>query len=312
MPKDKKKKGAPIASVPTGPPRLLVIGKTSAARNPGQWRIAEGMVVRQGRPTTAGHLFHGECTLEGVREGKGTEYYPNGNRYVGNFKNGVREGSGVLVMKSGTRYEGDFSNGRFHGQGTLTTASGAVVLQGTWHSGRLEGHGKAIHGDGSVYEGTFEGGLRHGSGRVVYADGSVYKGEFAKGFRHGKGILSSTRDRGSSSGGGGGSGGGNVYEGEWRLDMREGHGTVTYPSGASWTGLWAADERVTATATTITTSTTKTTETQHVDNSDINNSVVGGDNSVGGGNGTQPHPRPDSASAFPRRATARPITNPVS
>ena len=41
-------------------------------------------------------------------EGKGVWSWPNGDKYIRNFKNGKYNGYGVLVYNDGKRYEGDF------------------------------------------------------------------------------------------------------------------------------------------------------------------------------------------------------------
>ena len=49
-----------------------------------------------------------------MKEGKGIEYYPNGERYEGDFRNDKKEGKGIYYHNEepfkGDRYEGDFRN----------------------------------------------------------------------------------------------------------------------------------------------------------------------------------------------------------
>ena len=42
----------------------------------------------------------------GMKEGYGILYYPNGNKYEGEWKNGLREGYGIYYYANGDRYEG--------------------------------------------------------------------------------------------------------------------------------------------------------------------------------------------------------------
>ena len=48
--------------------------------------------------------------VNGVSEGKGIDYYNNGDRYEGDFRNGRKEGKGIYYYHNGDRYEGDWRN----------------------------------------------------------------------------------------------------------------------------------------------------------------------------------------------------------
>ena len=50
-------------------------------------------------------VYEGEFTLNNFN-GKGTYYYPNGDKYEGHFSNGLRHGSGVYHYANGDRYTG--------------------------------------------------------------------------------------------------------------------------------------------------------------------------------------------------------------
>ena len=54
----------------------------------------------------------------GLKNGKGVEYYPNGKiKYEGKFLDDKFEGKGKYIYKSGESYIGKFKNGLFHGKG---------------------------------------------------------------------------------------------------------------------------------------------------------------------------------------------------
>ena len=55
--------------------------------------------------------------VNGLPEGKGIEYYPNGERYEGDFRNGKQEGKGIYYFSNGGRYEGDWRNDEKEGKG---------------------------------------------------------------------------------------------------------------------------------------------------------------------------------------------------
>ena len=46
-----------------------------------------------------------------MEEGKGKEYFTNGDRYEGDFKNGMREGKGIYYHNSREEYNGDIYEG---------------------------------------------------------------------------------------------------------------------------------------------------------------------------------------------------------
>jgi hypothetical protein len=60
----------------------------------------------------------------------GIKTFPNGDKYVGEFKDGRRNGQGTLSAPNGLEYVGEFKNDMFNGQGTLFAPNGAVITQG--------------------------------------------------------------------------------------------------------------------------------------------------------------------------------------
>jgi len=92
------------------------------------------------------------------------------------------------------------------------------------------GEGSYVFPDGSVYTGSWKNSRFHGKGEMQYADGEVYTGSFKKGKRHGKGshVYPIDSQRGSLSGA--------VYQGPWRNDSPNGHGSFKFSSGADYEG----------------------------------------------------------------------------
>ena len=76
----------------------------------------------------------------------GTQNLPDGERYVGEFRNGERHGRGTSTLADGERYIGEFRDGKRHGLGSFTTADG----------GRYVGHFRddAFNGQGSIFSPT--------------------------------------------------------------------------------------------------------------------------------------------------------------
>ena len=99
------------------------------------------------------------CIEGDCYNGQGTETFPNGYKYVGEFKNGKR-----------------------HGQGTYSWPYWKSLLPG------YKGSYKKYDGTFSKYVGEFKNGLRHGKGTQTYPDGYKYVGEFKDDEKNGQGI----------------------------------------------------------------------------------------------------------------------------
>lgn len=50
--------------------------------------------------------------------------FPNGDVYLGEFRDGKATGRGTITFASGGKYDGEFRNGVRHGKGTFTIANG--------------------------------------------------------------------------------------------------------------------------------------------------------------------------------------------
>ena len=61
--------------------------------------------------------------------------YPNGDKYVGEYKDGGRHGQGTYTWADGKKYVGEFKDDKRHGQGTWTQADGTVI-KGSWINGK--------------------------------------------------------------------------------------------------------------------------------------------------------------------------------
>ena len=64
-----------------------------------------------------GQVYKGSF-VNGEREGKGVETYPDGDFYNGSFKNGLKHGRGrytFAAARTGRFFEGPWENGEFKG-----------------------------------------------------------------------------------------------------------------------------------------------------------------------------------------------------
>ena len=70
-----------------------------------------------------------------VRTGRGTYTSPNGDKYVGEFKEGKENGQGTQTWSNGDKYVGEWKDGNWNGQGTFTWVDGRKN-EGKWKDGK--------------------------------------------------------------------------------------------------------------------------------------------------------------------------------
>ena len=137
--------------------------------------------------------------VNGIREGKGTFTFSNGNEYIGNFvdnksngvgrmkynngdeylgnwEEGTKEGMGIYTWKNGYMYIGDFKDGKMDGEGSCFNSKGELVYSGEWLKGQIHGKGKYIWNKNKYYEGEFVQGEKHGTGVFYLNSQPVYTG----------------------------------------------------------------------------------------------------------------------------------------
>jgi hypothetical protein len=66
------------------------------------------------------------CGSSYCRSGKGYYDYPDGSRWIGEFKEGVPFGHGICYYANGDRYEGEWSNNAPYGEGVMHFVNGRV------------------------------------------------------------------------------------------------------------------------------------------------------------------------------------------
>lgn len=82
-----------------------------------------------------GAIYHGQWSQDGLREGKGTQIWKDGSKYVGYWKNDQANGKGRLIHADGDVYEGEWYNDKAQGRGTYEHMDGAKYI-GDWKEDR--------------------------------------------------------------------------------------------------------------------------------------------------------------------------------
>jgi hypothetical protein len=109
-------------------------------------------------------------------------YYPNGEKYIGQWKFQTRNGNGVLHETKGTQ-DGVWLDGAF--VGVTRGIGGEGCITGNCESG----HGTYIYPDKTLYEGAFRKGMAEGYGVCYYSDGDIYAGDWKTHKFEGKGTM---------------------------------------------------------------------------------------------------------------------------
>ena len=67
--------------------------------------------------------------------GQGTYTKPNGEKYVGEFRDGYPNGQGTFTTPDGGKYVGEYKDGNPNGQGSSYGSNGVILQSGVWANG---------------------------------------------------------------------------------------------------------------------------------------------------------------------------------
>jgi uncharacterized caspase-like protein len=179
--------------------------------------------LKQGKGTYVwenGDRYEGAFTADRA-DGRGKYHFANGDTYEGDVKAGVIVGRGTYVAKNGDVFEGSFTNGKPHGVGVYRFATGDRY-EGEMDEGRLQGRGHYVNKNGDRIEAPFTDGKPQGRGIYRFSNGDRYEGEINGGELSGRGTYFY--------------GSGLKYEGEVRQGQPQGKGVFWFQDGSRFEG----------------------------------------------------------------------------
>lgn len=134
-----------------------------------------------------GTMFRG-TVLDGLRSGYGTYVWPDGEYYTGGWIDGKASGKGVMTYSNGWVVEGIFGYNRcIFGECRIKTpdASYCVKITGSALASTVQ----VEYSNGAKYSGEYDGTGLTGFGEMDYSNGASYSGYFLNGLKHGKGTY---------------------------------------------------------------------------------------------------------------------------
>lgn len=177
-------------------------------------------------------LYKGDI-VDGKRDGFGTQIFPNGYKYTGEWKKNCAHGNGKLEYTDGTFYEGEFNKNRIQ-QGVLSYHNGTCFAGKFALDERNKdkfAEGTIVFRNGDTFKGVWHEGIptsgiyinKHGVMKD-YIKGQDFFDYDDKEGGYGKQILANTED---------------IYEGGFKEGRQEGHGFIlsSYPHYESFHNL---------------------------------------------------------------------------
>ena len=103
---------------------------------------------------------------------RGSQTLPNGQKYVGEYKDDKPNGQGTYTFPSGEKYVGEFRDGKYNGQGTNTWPNGQMYV-GEYKDDKRNGQGTNTLPNGQKYVGEWQNDKPNGFGIFYNSDGSI-------------------------------------------------------------------------------------------------------------------------------------------
>ncbi|KPA84536.1 hypothetical protein ABB37_01076 [Leptomonas pyrrhocoris] len=172
---------------------IVYLNPAKTATYEGQWKnnLFDGF----GEHVQSNFKYHG-FFCAGRREGQGTLFLreskdsPYHRVYEGEWLAGCRDGRGTQWLPDGEVYEGDFAGDERHGCGKLYSTNGDVV-EGNFRHNKCEGWAVLRQAGGDWYEGYWTNGEREGPGVWHYVSRQrCLRGEW----HHNKAVMGTMED----------------------------------------------------------------------------------------------------------------------
>ncbi|XP_060877151.1 radial spoke head 1 homolog [Metopolophium dirhodum] len=120
--------------------------------------------------------YKGQRNSEDERHGFGKAILPNGDAYVGTYKNGKRHGRGQYRFVNGAIYQGCYREGLRNGKGVMVY-NDKSKYEGYWIDNKKDGEGIFKFKNSDKFSGTWKSDMKHGSGTYTFCKtGAVLKG----------------------------------------------------------------------------------------------------------------------------------------
>ena len=187
---------------------------------------------------------------DGVMNGQGTYKFPSGDVYVGQYKDGVINGIGTYKWPNGTEYTGQWKGGKMNGKGTIKWSSGTEYT-GQFKDDLTNGQGTYTYPNGAQHTGTYKNNMMDGEGTYTNKNGVKSSGTWVDGKLNGKSpedldkiTQSNQTNTGCIKGDCENGQGtykwpnGEVYVGQWKDGNFNGQGTFKWSSGTEYEGQW--------------------------------------------------------------------------
>lgn len=120
--------GKPTTTSTSGNSGGLANKPTSTQQRPAQNNNNGSSQTASTKPSPTKPDVNGlrNCGTNFCRSGRGYYDYPDGSRWIGEFKEGYPNGKGVCYYSNGDRYEGEWVNNAPHGEGIMYFSTGRV------------------------------------------------------------------------------------------------------------------------------------------------------------------------------------------
>ena len=123
---------------------------------------------------------------DGKKHGQGTDSYTTGEKYVGGYKDGKKHGQGTDTSY-GRKYVGEYKDGIKEGSWVVYDHNGQLSSKNTYKDGKEEGLYEGYHDNGQLFlKGKFKDGKEVGLWKGYHPNGEIYlKENFKDGKLHG-------------------------------------------------------------------------------------------------------------------------------